>query len=330
MQAKLVLESLVAVYKSYAIWARLEEKGHAVYSSAFRYLRAKSLEEAATMLSDLGEDAKALAGGQSLIPLMKLRLSKPTALVDLNFISGISRIEKRGNAIHFGTLARHAQIEDSEIVAQIPILHDCAAGIADVQVRNRGTIGGSLAEADPTGDWGPVLLALSTEVACSGPQKTRTISLSQFFLDAYTTALAPAELVREVIVKVPPKNSGGAYLAFKRCAPVYASATAAVQLTMADKDSCGEAHIVLGCVGLVPIHATEAERELSGHKITPRTVQAAGEAAMAAAEPQSDMRGSAEYKRVLIRSLVKRAIEIALRRAHGEPVEASHEYVGRA
>jgi len=301
-----------------------------VYSAAFRYLRAKSLEEAATMLSELGEDAKALAGGQSLIPLMKLRLSKPTALVDLNFIPGISPIEKRGNAIHLGTLARHAQIEDSEIVAQIPILHDCAAGIADVQVRNRGTIGGSLAEADPTGDWGPVLLALSTEVACSGPKTSRTIPLSEFFLDAYTTALAPGELVREVIVKVPPKSSGGAYLAFKRCAPVYASATAAVQLTMADKDSCGEAHIVLGCVGLVPIHATEAERELSGRKITPRAVQAASEAAMAAAEPQSDMRGSAEYKRVLIGSLVKRAIEIAARRARGEHVEASHEYAGRA
>src|SRR6185437_7303192 len=119
----------------------LEEKGHAVYSSAFRYLRAKSLEEAATMLSDLGEDAKALAGGQSLIPLMKLRLSKPTALVDLNFIPGISQIEKRGSAIHFGTLARHAQIEDSEIVAQIPILHDCAAGIADVQVQSRDNRG---------------------------------------------------------------------------------------------------------------------------------------------------------------------------------------------
>lgn len=301
-----------------------------MYSAAFRYLRAKSLEEAATMLSELGEDAKALAGGQSLIPLMKLRLSKPTALVDLNFIPGISQIEKRGNVIHFGTLARHAQIEDSEIVAQIPILHDCAAGIADVQVRNRGTIGGSLAEADPTGDWGPVLLALSTEVVCSGPQKTRTIPLLQFFLDAYTTALAPGELVREVIVNVPPKNSGGAYLAFKRCAPVYASATAAVQLAMEDKDTCSEARIVLGCVGLLPILAAEAERELSGHKITPRAVQAAGEAAMAAAEPQSDMRGSAEYKRVLIGSLVKRTIEIALRRARGEHVEASHEYAGRA
>ncbi|MGH7745977.1 MAG: FAD binding domain-containing protein, partial [Candidatus Dormibacteria bacterium] len=308
----------------------VEGKGHAVYPSAFRYFRAKSLKEAVTMLSELGDEARPLAGGQSLIPLMKLRLARPAALVDLNFIPGISEIQNKDGAIHFGTLARHAQIEDSEIVEQIPILHDCAAGIADVQVRNRGTIGGSLAEADPTGDWGPVLLALSTEVTCSGPQKSRTIPLSQFFLDAYTTALDPAELVREVVVKLPPKNSGGAYLAFKRCAPVYASATAAVQLTMEDKDTCGEARIVLGCVGLLPILAVGAENELRGHKITSLTIQAAGEAAMAAAEPQSDMRGSAEYKRVLIGSLVKRAIEIAARRARGEHVEASHEYVGRA
>ncbi len=301
-----------------------------MYPSAFQYFRASSLEDAASRLLELGEDAKALAGGQSLIPLMKLRLSKPTVLVDLNFIPGISQIEKRGNEIHFGALARHAQIEDSEIVAQIPIVHDCAAGIADVQVRNRGTIGGSLAEADPSGDWGPVLLALSTDVTCSGPQKSRTIPLSQFFLDAYTTALAPGELVREVMVKLPPKNSGGAYLAFKRCAPVYASATAAVQLIMEDKDTCSEARIVLGCVGLLPVLAVEAEKELGGHKITSAAIGAAGEAAMAAAEPHSDMRGSAEYKRVLIGSLVKRAIEIAMRRARGEHAEASHEYAGRA
>ncbi len=308
---------------------RAREKGSAVYPHSFHYYRASSLEEAASHLLELGEDARALAGGQSLIPLMKLRLSNPTALVDLNFISGLSQIEKRGDVIHFGALVRHAQIEGSEFAAQIPILHDCAAGIADVQVRNRGTIGGSLAEADPSGDWGPVLLTVSTEVQCCGPKKERVIPLSEFFRDAYTTALEPAELVREVRIKMPHKNSGGAYLAFKRCAPVYASASAAVQLTMEDPETCKEARIVLGCVGLLPVHATQAEQELRGRKIAPRTIRAAAEAAMAAAEPQSDRRGSAEYKRVLVGNLVKRAIEIAARRARGEHVEVSHEYVGR-
>jgi aerobic carbon-monoxide dehydrogenase medium subunit len=281
-------------------------------------------------LIELGEDAKPLAGGQSLIPLMKLRLSKPTALVDLNFIPGLGQIEKHNGAIRFGALARHADIADSKFASEIPILHDCAAGIADVQVRNRGTIGGSLAEADPTGDWAPVLLALLTEVHAIGPSGPRAIRASEFIKDAFTTDLGPGELVRAISVQIPSKNSGGAYMAFKRSAPVYASASAAVQLTMADKDSCKEARVYLGCVGLVPVHAVQAERELHGRKVTPSVMEAAGEAAMAEAEPQSDMRGSAEYKRLLVRTLVKRAIEAAVKRSRGEQVEVSHEYVGRS
>ncbi len=300
-----------------------------MYPHPFRYHRAGSLKEAASLLSQLGEDAKVLAGGQSLIPLMKLRLTRPSDLVDLNFIPGLSHIQKRDAAIRFGALARHAEIETSEVANQIPILHDCAAGIADVQVRNRGTIGGSLAEADPSGDWGPVLLTLSTEVRCVGPQGERTIPLAEFFVDAYTTKLASDELVHEVIVKMPPKNSGGAYLAFKRCAPVYATASAAVGLTMADRDTCKEARIVLGCVGLTAIRASEAEAVLAGKKITPQTIQKAVEAAMGAADPQPDMRGSADYKRTLVGALVKRAIGAALRRSRGEHVEVSHEYIGR-
>jgi aerobic carbon-monoxide dehydrogenase medium subunit len=283
------------------------------------------------MLMDLGEEAKAIAGGQSLIPLMKLRLSRPSALVDLNFVSGLSEIKRRNGTLHFGAMTRHAQIEYSELALQIPILHDCAAGIADVQVRNRGTIGGSVAEADPSGDWGPVLLTLSTEIHTAGTSTSaaRTMPLGDFFRDAYTTALEPGELVREVSVKVPPKNSGGAYLAYKRCAPVYASASAAVQLTVNDHDSCDHARIYIGCLGLMPLHALEAERELHGRRITAATISKAAEAAMAAVDPNPDMRGSAEYKRRLAGSLVKRAIHIALRRSRGEHVEAGHEYAGR-
>jgi carbon-monoxide dehydrogenase medium subunit len=301
-----------------------------VYTSPFHYVRASSLEQAASQLAELGEDAKALAGGQSLIPLMKLRLSRPSALIDLNFIPGLSRVRKHDGKIEIGAMARHTDIEDSADALEIPILHDCAAGIADVQVRNRGTIGGSLAEADPTGDWAPVLLTLATEVHSIGPKGSRTVALSEFFRDAYTTVLEHGELLREVTVKIPPKKSGGAYLAFKRCAPVYASASAAVQMTMADHDTCEAAHIFLGCVGLLPVHAVEAERELHGRKVTPKLIEAAAEAAMAAADPQSDMRGSADYKRVLVRSLTKRAIGIALRRCRGEQVEVSHEYIGRS
>jgi aerobic carbon-monoxide dehydrogenase medium subunit len=281
------------------------------------------------VLGEWGEEAKALAGGQSLIPLMKLRFARPAGLVDLNFIPGLSHIEKNDGAIRIGALARHAEIADSELAATIPIVHDCAAGIADVQVRNRGTIGGSLAEADPSGDWAPVLLTLSTEVHSIGPKGARKFALPEFFKDAYTTALEGPELLSGVTLNLPPKNSGGAYLAFKRCAPVYASASAAVQLTMADRETCHDARIYLGCVGLLPVHAQAAEDQLLGQQVSDKAIEAAAEAAMQAAEPQSDMRGSADYKKVLVKSLVRRAIEIALRRSRGERVKVSHEYVGR-
>jgi aerobic carbon-monoxide dehydrogenase medium subunit len=300
-----------------------------VYPNSFRYFRPSTLEEASAILTELGEDAKALAGGQSLIPLMKLRLSSPSSLVDLNFIPDTSYIRRSNGTLHFGAMTRHAEIEISDIASHVPILQDCAAGIADAQVRNRGTIGGSVAEADPSGDWGPVLLTLDTEVHVIGSGSSRIIPLPDFFLDAYTTALAPGELVKEIAVKAPTKNSGGAYVAFKRCAPVYASASAAVSVTLGDGDTCKAARIVLGCVGLTAIRSGEAESALSGSKLTPKSIETAAEAAMAAADPQSDMRGSAEYKRALVRVLVKRAIHIAARRARGEHVEAGHEYVGR-
>src|SRR4249920_1711788 len=141
-----------------------------MYPRAFHYHRAASLKEAATMLSQLGDDAKLMAGGQSLIPLMKLRFANPRHLVDLNFLPGASYIKEEGGPVRFGALTRHAEIEKSGAAARVPILHDCAAGIADTQIRNRGTIGGSLAEADPSGDWAVVLLTQKTEIRCLSPR----------------------------------------------------------------------------------------------------------------------------------------------------------------
>jgi carbon-monoxide dehydrogenase medium subunit len=300
-----------------------------VYAHPFSYHRAKSLGEASKLLRDLGEESRVIAGGQSLIPLMKMRLARPSALIDINFIPGLSEIKNQNGELRFGALARHTDIEISEHVAAIPIVHDCAAGIADVQVRNQGSIGGSLAEADPSGDWAAALLTLETSVVCASPQGERSVKLEEFFKDAYTTVLEREELVREIIVKKPLKNSGGAYLAFKRSAPVYATASAAVQLTLDGKDTCKDIRVVLGCVGLTAIRAKEAEAELRGKRIDEETIQRAAEAAREEAEPQSDMRGSADYKRTLVAALVKRALGIAVRRARGERVEAGHEYVGR-
>ena len=277
------------------------------------------------MLSQVGDEAKPLAGGQSLIPLMKLRFANPRHLVDLNFVPGTAYIKEEAGSVRFGALTRHAEIENSSIASRFPILHDCAAGIADVQVRNRGTIGGSLAEADPSGDWAAVLLTQKTELRCLSPRGERTVPLTDFITDAYTTVLERDELVREITVKVPEKSSGGAYLAFKRSAPVYPTASAAVQLTM-EKETCKEAAVVLGCVGLVPVKATAAEEALRGRNIDDKRVATAMDAVRAAVDPQSDMRGSADYKRSLAAALVKRAIEVALRRALGERVEVSHIY----
>jgi carbon-monoxide dehydrogenase medium subunit len=303
--------------------------GFNVYAAPFSYHRPASLQEAIKLLQNLGEEARVIAGGQSLIPLMKMRMARPTALVDINFIPGFSEIQAPKGELRFGALARHADIENSDAASAIPIVHDCAAGIADVQVRNQGTIGGSLAEADPSGDWGTALLALETIVVCLGPKGQRTVPLEEFIKDAYTTILAHDELLTGVHVKVPPKGSGGAHLAFKRSAPVYPTASAAVQLTLEGKDMCKDARIVLGCVGLKAIRAKEAEAELRGKALNEKTIHAAAEAARQAAEPQSDMRGSADYKRVMVATLVKRAIGVASRRARGEHVETGHEYVGR-
>jgi len=277
------------------------------------------------MLGQLGEGAKLLAGGQSLIPLMKLRFASPEHLVDLNFISGTSFIKEDSGAFHFGAMTRHVEIENSALSRRIPVLHDCAAGIADVQIRNRGTIGGSLAEADPSGDWANALMTLDTTVHCLGPNGARKLALADFIKDAYTTDLANDELVTEVEVKIPPKGAAGAYLAFKRTAPVYPSAAVAVQLAM-DGDTCKDAAISLGCVGLAPIRASEAEKELSGKRLDEKVVASAAEAARAAADPQPDMRGSADYKRQLVAALVKKAINIAARRARGEQIEGHHLY----
>ena len=296
-----------------------------MYPRAFHYHRAGSLQEASAMLSEFGDEAKLLAGGQSLIPLMKLRYANPNHLVDLNFISGTSYIKEENGTLRFGALTRHAEIEHSTVAAKIPIIRDCAAGIADVQVRNLRTIGGSLAEADPSGDWATVLMTLETEVRCQKSKGDRWVRLADFIKDAYTTALAYDELVSEVVVKIPPQGSGGTYTAFKRSAPVYPTASAAVQLTM-DGEVCKDVAIALGCVGLTAIKARDAEAALRGQRLTEKTITAAGEAVRAAVDPQSDMRGSAEYKRTLVGSLVKRAIDVALRRSRGEQIEVSHIY----
>ncbi len=299
--------------------------GVGMYPRAFAYHRANTYPEAISLLSELGEEAKFLAGGQSLIPLMKLRLSTPAHLVDLNFIPETSYIRSNG-ALRLGAMTRHSEIASSADASHVPILHDCAAGIADPQVRHMGTIGGSIAEADPTGDWAPVLLATGATVQTLGPKGERNIEISEFILDAYTTALQPAELITEITFPQPAPRSGGAYVALKRCAPVYASASVAVQLSLNEDHTCKQAHICLGVLGLTATRVAAAENLLRGQPIDDRRIEGVQEAVMDIAEPVSDMRGSAEYKRHAAGALAKLTLGAALRRARGEQLEVTHLY----
>ena len=210
----------------------------------FDYHRATSTEEAVRLLAD-NDDAKLPAGGHSLLPMMKLRLAVPTVLVDIGGIEELSFARQDNGDLVIGSMTTHADIAASEIVAAgHGALAEAAASIGDVQVRNLGTIGGSVAEADPSGDWTPVLLTLGAQVVCQGPKESRTVPLADFIQDAYANALKPGELIREIRAEIPPKGSGGAYLAFKRSAQVYATASAAVQLTMKG-DTCEDVQIVL-------------------------------------------------------------------------------------
>lgn len=277
------------------------------------------------MLRELGEEAKFLAGGQSLIPLMKLRLSTPAHLVDLNFIPDTSYIHANG-ALRLGAMTRHSEIAASSDAARIPILHDCAAGIADPQVRHMGTIGGSIAEADPTGDWAPVLMASGATVKTLGANGERSIEIAEFIQDAYTTALEPAELITDIVIPNSAARSGGAYIALKRCAPVYASASVAVQLTLNEDHTCHQARVYLGVLGLTASRVAAAEELLRGQAITAAMIEGVREAVMDIAEPASDMRGSAEYKRHAAGALAKLAMDAAFRRAKGEQVEVAHLY----
>lgn len=296
-----------------------------MYPSAFNYHRPGSIGNAVKLLSDIGDGARVLAGGQSLLVLLKLRFDEPTDVVDIGRIPALDAIDDQGDTVAIGALATHRRIAESPLASAIPIVGDCANGIADNQVRSRGTIGGSVASGDPSCDWPSLLHTLDAEIECEGPGGKRTLDINGFVEDLYQTVLKPGEIITGVRFRKPPAGSGGAYCAFKRCAPAYPTASAGVQLTLED-GHIGSARVALGSVGLTPIRARDAEQELAGKAPDPGVIEKAAAAAAAATDPYGDQRGSADFKRHLVVALMKRAIGIALRRAGGETVKNSHEY----
>jgi len=284
--------------------------------AAFEYHRPSTLQDAVVLLGRLGEDAKVLAGGQSLIPLMKLRLTSPRHVVDLNRIPGLGSIAERDGALVIGALVRESELEASDVVRRrFPILADACRVIADPLVRNLATVGGNLAHGDPANDHPAVMLALEAEVVAVGPQGSRRLPVAGFFTGPLSTALRPDEILTEIRVPLPPPRSGGAYLKMERKVGDFATAAVGVQLTLDAGGTCAHAGIGLTNVGPTPIKARRAEALLQGRRPDDAVIREAARVAADESDPSEDLRGSVAYKRDLVRVLTARAIRRALERA---------------
>jgi len=283
---------------------------------AFEYLRPKTIPEAVAMLQQHGEDAKILSGGQSLIPMMKLRLARPSHLIDINRIAGLGNIKEDGGFLKIGGLTREADVEASAIVRQkYPLLLDTASVIADPQVRNLATVGGNLAHGDPANDHPATMIALGAQVVATGAKGERVIGIDDFFFFFFETDLKHDEILTEIRIPVPGAKSGGAYVKLERKVGDFATAAVAVQLTLDSNGTVQKIGIGLTNVGSTPLRAKKAEATLSGKKPDQATIDQAAQAAAGEAQPSSDLRGPAEYKKGLIKELAKRAIAKALVRA---------------
>jgi carbon-monoxide dehydrogenase medium subunit len=284
--------------------------------AAFEYHAPTSIAEASTLLARLGEDAKILSGGQSLIPLMKLRLATPHHLVDINGIPGLSFIREADGFLRIGALTRESDLEESELVrTRYPLIHDTSKVIADPVVRNLATIGGNLAHADPANDHPAAMLALGAEIVAAGRGGERRIPIESFFTGPFETALKADEILTEIRTPVPAARSGGAYLKLERKVGDFATAAVAVQITLGANDVSERVGIALTNVGLTPIKAEKAGAALRGQRLDERAIQEAARLAADAARPSADLRGPVEYKRDLVRVLTARALHRAVERA---------------
>src|SRR6201996_2371319 len=280
-----------------------------MYPSRFRYEVARSVEQASRLLHDGGDDAKVVAGGQILIPMMKLRFAAPELLVDINAIGGLDyhRIDPDGS-IHVGALCRHADLEHSDLLpGRQPTMTAAAPLIADPLVRNRGTLVGSLCHADPQGDWASVVLALGGSIVAQGPAGQRVIPLREFVLGPFENALAHDEIAVEAVIPAPRGAPAGGYLKLERRVGDFATAGVAVALET-DGSQVVRAGIALTGVGGATIEATAAQEALTGRPLTAETIAEAGRLAAEAAQPKSDHRGSATYKRHMVRTFVVRIL----------------------
>ncbi len=286
--------------------------------SAFDYHAPASIPEAIALLSRFGESAKVISGGQSLLPLLKLRLGTAEHLVDIGRIAGLEYVREEGGSLRIGGRTRESVLERSEIVqTRFPILLDTARVIADPLVRNRATVGGNLAHGDPANDHPATMLALRATVVAQGPNGERTIPIDRFFTGLFATALAADEILTEIRIPVPPNRSGGAYMKLERKVGDYATAAAAAQVTLDGAGNFSQVGLALTNAGPVPTRASAAEDVLRGKRADEANIAEAARRAAKAASPTADRRGSVEYKREMARVLAVRALKKAVERAGG-------------
>ena len=284
---------------------------------SFDYVVPKTLPEAVALLGQHA-DAKVLAGGHSLIPLMRFRLASPAVLVDINRIDGLSYVREEDGWLKIGAMTREAELERSALITEkYPLLADSTRMVADPLVRNMATLGGNLAHADPANDHPATMLAYGAQIVATGPNGQRTIPAAEFFTGPFTTALERNEILTEIRIPAHRPGDGGCYLKVERKVGDYATAAVAVQVTLDGNGKCTSVGIGLTNVGLTPIRATAAEEALRGQSPHDDHVRRAARLASEAAEPESDRRGSAEYKRALIQTLTVRALRKAVERAEG-------------
>jgi aerobic carbon-monoxide dehydrogenase medium subunit len=282
-----------------------------MYPGRFEYEAPATLEEALAALDRYGDEAKLLAGGQSLIPLMKLRFATPRALVDINRVSGLDGLAEEEGGLRIGALVRHKDCERSSVLkGRFGVLGDAAPQISDPIVRNLGTVAGSLAHADPQGDWGSALMAIGARVVARGSGGSREIAVDELFEGPFTTTLDPTEVITEVRVPDPGPKAGGTYLKLERKVGDYATAAVAVHLSFSN-GSVERAGIALTGVGPRNLRAHAAEEALAGATLDDEAIGEAARLAAEAAEPQSDERGSADYKRNVVRVFTERGLRTA-------------------
>lgn len=284
--------------------------------AAFDYAAPATLSEALTLLETHGDDAKILAGGHSLIPMMKLRFAEPEMLIDINNISELSYIKEEDGHLKIGALTREVDLEHSDLIAKkYPIFLDATKLIADPQVRNMGTVGGNIAHGDAANDHPAVMIALNAKVEITGKEGARVVPIDEFFYGFYMTAVQAYEILTAIHIPIPATNTGNAYHKLERKVGDYATAGVATQITIGSDGICTYAGIGLTNVNATPLRASRSEEALMGNKITEELIEQAAQFASEDCNPSTDLRGDENYKRAMVKVITKRMIKKAIERA---------------